>query len=323
MASASKRSSEGGEPSAKRAKPVDYDWRVVIANPQPFRDMVDIQEKVLTDAHFTLHVSDNPAKLTGIKAEDLSADQVCCLRATFECPVELGRIESVKGEEFCCDLKAMAKILEQVDPTSSIEFLQMSNTTDVNIKVRDANGSITMDFQLTTKDSKSQEYPFDNMQYDQHVVIDMSKLKNICKHADSVGSDTLRIRLQERRESASVPNDAPEDSDEKVQTLITLSVDGEHVNSNFYFRSSTEQQCDSSGRVYVRASSIEHSMTADDGDLKTVYDQKFVVKYLNDVMRKMDRMAYLSLGTNMPLVIQYPLGHGASEVRVVIAAKDE
>lgn len=308
------------EPPTKQQKKDLFIWQARFAQCVTFKTFIENISNVLTEGHFS--IINNEDGFQGIETDSMDPSRIALVQGRLTASVE-GEV-SEGNSCFCIKMQNMLTCMRNAHAQHFLDLWRPRDSTDVVLHVYEPDvNTYTPTFKLRTLAKDADSIRLHVMDYKILVEIDLQTFRNAIKTAKDHKTDSVDLRVLTPRVRKS----------SRVTTFFVIKYESDEVKSVFPYQSVTEVDAAAgdaapltTNPLYIRVSENiagDYDAIPSEEDLEVLYSAKFAVDYLFLFVKGMDRSGItLRLSSDLPLIIDYPLGCSSTDyVRFVLAPK--
>jgi hypothetical protein len=278
----------------------DIAWSVSGISVSMFMNWLRILNEMLEYVNFTVYVTPS---FNGIGADTMHTGNAYAIKSRFECENPITP-SSANGSTFCVRMKTFANKMKNV---KSADELTLSYNKSLEKLIVVAVGKNTRRvFQINTLDQHEEPMRMKDISPSMAVDINLKDLRDFCKSNLSEGVQLLNIQI---REPLLVGGGGSSSSQEQVRhTVVRLEGESDDAKDwlEFYSGTRTERE---GGKFSISAVDSPPALWSTEYEFKTLYNEKFNMKMVEQVLRYMDSdMIRLNMTPTEPLTIEYYMG---------------
>lgn len=279
------------EQVAKRQKKVSgkASWTITFQDASSFRSVIESVGSIMPRVIFSVVKEDGQWFLT-TNGSDTSVSCFLSARLKLDDVVVDGNDSSF---QFCVECKHVSNAL---DSGTFMSVVLQGYEQDAKIKItsKDPDRSSYEDGSiLNTFMEADQGEKLDDMEYNQMLEIDLSKLKEIIKKARKASAEHLRIQIMLKTIAST------------ERSCVVFSADGEQYHDQKYYHE-TSQSTDGS-RVVRAAPDGSHDIF-DDEDVEPIFDHLFMLNKIEAFIKNIPcKMITAKIRKGIPMMMEYDL----------------
>jgi hypothetical protein len=268
-----------------------------------FKKMIDLICPVMSTIDFCIMHKINKSGQTfqGVHINTMDDSTVCMIVARLsadEVVLPLGK----KEYSFTVAASQIQAFVKNFPDNNALEFKQMKGADDVQMRSFNQNdNSFETKTTIPTIDMQKQKNIIDTLNYDYTVEISLPMFRTIIKTAQSgnVGAKYVGFEIFEAVDVVQ--------GLKMSKLVISVDTGAGGVRQDNCFNSVTEWKRDTKGQTTIRTSRQINNHTVSHDLLKSVFCQKFPVKYLNLFVTPIWKdVIQLRLSMEKPMVVLYP-----------------
>lgn len=289
--------------------PSKHSFVVCFEHLASIKQLIDVIGDVLPRVYLEFRArkdADDNDEAMMLSINTIDPQKVCIVQAQLECH---GKVNG-GAYMFCVDTKVLTKCLRNVPPHHSIELSCEIGQADVVVRSYDAMCNVEdIKFTLHTFDDDHEPMPeLEAFEYRFETEMEMPTLKRIVKLADQLNVESLTMSMHSTKVGGG------------THAVTQFSGDADAGFSRSF------PSCVLDDQTSADRSATE-TVKMDISKMKLEFNASFELKYLSNFVKAMEhQMVNLKFGkaadgSDLPLLIHYPLGVPNSHVRFLLAPK--
>lgn len=308
-------------------------WEITIASPPTFKTLINIIDSILTQVVF--RVVATPA-FTGLKVDEMNAQQTCLLRCQYECQVQAFDGFTIDNHSFCIPCNILGAVLRTVNDGYVLKIIGYKyNAPHVTVLTYETDRSVNATRSIINV-IQGTVHTYSEVEFEAKKVvdIDLMSLKNMVKSAKDLKSPYIKF---------SIATPVTPKQHDMVDNLFTICVEGDAASLSRTFHSSTRRDIEGGDFEEISYNTVATTETSGEqtldfidgntdsdateqdatvppppvvdmnfGNVKTVFCEAYSTQLLNDVVRHMDKGGVqLYMCPQKPLFLKHPIAENS------------
>lgn len=283
----------------------EVQWSVRFAQGSAFKMFVENIISVLVEC--TFQVVKTP-DFQGLVVESIDATRVCLLQGRLS-----GQVHTLEPapQTFCVKMAPMLSFLRSISPSFFVDLWCPKNSTDVVVKLFEPKiGTHAPSCRIRTLAVPQESCQLEGLVFSIFCEIDLQTFRTTIKTAKDHHADSITISVYKPKRYAPAEVGA-----RRLRThFLVISYSGTDASCEFPYQSTTEisDTDDEDGPQIIKATEAaerEFEALPPKNELDLVYESNFGCESIANFVKTLDRSCLtIRLGSNSPLLLDYPLG---------------